>query len=195
MLQRQRMWFFFRQRIAGDNEFKRIPETTLFQQRQRESLCFVCYATQAEAFVAQRIQSIDHAGKWHRGIAGTLIVLSLKVRHRYFQRGGSDLSHRILQSLGDQVGDATYDNKVDQERLPSAYTVDVFANKSYKINDDVFFNLTLGITNLLNANFRTGGFEQLRFDRANFDKGYNLFPPKYFYAYGTNFFLMGALRF
>jgi hypothetical protein len=123
---------------------------------------------------------------------------SASVTVNYFDRNYVDANpyRRTVDAVyGDEQGSAIYDNKVDQERLPSAYTVDIFANKSFKVNETVFFNLTLGITNLLNASFRTGGYEQLRFDRADFDKGLNLFPPKYFYAYGTNFFVMGALRF
>ncbi|MBK9017165.1 MAG: TonB-dependent receptor [Saprospiraceae bacterium] len=123
---------------------------------------------------------------------------SASVTLNYFDRNYIDVNpyRRTTDAVfGDELGDATYNRKVDQERLPSAYTVDLFANKSWKINDDVFFNLTLGVTNLLNASFRTGGFEQLRFNRADFDNGIDVFAPKYFYAYGANFFLMGALRF
>ncbi len=123
---------------------------------------------------------------------------SASVTVNYFDRNYIDFNpyRRTAEAVvGDTQGSEIYDHKVDQERLPSAYTVDIFANKSFKVNDDVFFNLTLGITNLLNATMRTGGYEQLRFDRADFDKGYNVFPARYYYAFGTNFFVMGALRF
>ncbi len=123
---------------------------------------------------------------------------SASVTVNYFDRNYIDVNpyRRTADAVfGDQIGDANYNRKVDQERLPSAYTVDLFANKSYRVNKDVFFNLTLGVTNLLNATFRTGGFEQLRFDRADFDNGVDAFAPRYFYAFGANFFIMGALRF
>ncbi|MBK8563381.1 MAG: TonB-dependent receptor [Saprospiraceae bacterium] len=123
---------------------------------------------------------------------------SASITLNYFDRNYIDFNpyRRTAEAvIGDTQGSEIYNRKVDQERLPSAYTVDVFANKSFKVNDDVFFNLTLGITNLLNATLRTGGYEQLRFDRADFDHGYNVFPPRYFYAFGTNFFIMGALNF
>ncbi|MCC6724572.1 MAG: TonB-dependent receptor [Saprospiraceae bacterium] len=123
---------------------------------------------------------------------------SASVTVNYFDRNYVDVNpyRRTVDAVyGDVQGSEVYDKKVDQERLASAYTVDLFANKSFKVNDDVFFNLTFGVTNLLNASLRTGGYEQLRFDRGDFDKGINLFPPKYFYAFGTNFFIMGALRF
>ncbi|MBW7951594.1 MAG: hypothetical protein H3C56_03330 [Chitinophagaceae bacterium] len=52
----------------------------------------------------------------------------------------------------------------------------------------------LGINNLLNnKNIISGGFEQLRFDYA--DKNINKFPPKYYYAYGLNYFASVTFRF
>ena len=60
----------------------------------------------------------------------------------------------------------------------------------------MFFSFTAGVTNLLNATVIQGGFEQLRFEKADVQAtGINVFPPRYFYAYGTNFFVLGALRF
>ncbi|MFY7898990.1 MAG: TonB-dependent receptor, partial [Chitinophagaceae bacterium] len=82
---------------------------------------------------------------------------------------------------------------VNQTRLKGQATLDFFAGYSYKLprkkgakhNEFIVFNV--GINNILNnQNIITGGFEQLRFD---FDaKNVNRFPPKLFYAYGTNFF-------
>ncbi len=123
---------------------------------------------------------------------------SASITVNYFDRNYVDFNpyRRTAEGVyGEEQGSENYDRLVNQERLPSAYTVDIFANKSFKVNDDVFFNLTLGVTNLLNEIFRTGGYEQLRFDKADFNNGYDVFAPKYYYAFGTNFFLMGALRF
>ena len=100
------------------------------------------------------------------------------------------------QVIGLEQGSEFYDAIVNQTKAPDAVTVDLFAYKSFKINDDVFFYLTSGVTNLLNATVVTGGYEQLRFERQDVEQtGINVFPPRRFYAYGTNFFLMGALRF
>lgn len=123
---------------------------------------------------------------------------SASITVNYFDRNYIDVNpyRRTVDAVyGDELGSEIYDQKVDQEKLPSAYTVDLFANKSLKISDDMFFNLTLGVTNLLNATLRNGGFEQLRFNRADFENGVNVFAPKYYYAFGTNFFVMGAIRF
>lgn len=80
---------------------------------------------------------------------------------------------------------------VAQEKLPSAYTLDFFAYKSFKFRDH-FIYLTASVNNILNnQNFITGGFEQLRFDP---DRGPDFFAPKLYYAFGTNYFIGIALR-
>ncbi len=124
---------------------------------------------------------------------------SASVTVNYFDRNYLDFSpfRRTIDAVfGLEQGSPLYNSIVNQQKAPSSYTVDLFANKSFKVNDEgVFFNLTAGVTNLLNAEVVTGGFEQLRFDRNDFEEGVNVYPPKYWYAFGTNFFLMGALRF
>ena len=80
---------------------------------------------------------------------------------------------------------------VVQEKLASAYTLDFFAYKSFKIKD-YFMYVTLSANNLLNnKEFITGGYEQLRFDP---DRGPDYFAPRYYYAYGRNYFLGIAFK-
>ncbi len=81
---------------------------------------------------------------------------------------------------------------LSQEKLPSAVTLDFFGGKSFivKRNKETHHNtllfLNLGINNLLNnTNIFTGGFQQLRLNKENYD----VFGNKYFRAYGLNFFL------
>ena len=75
---------------------------------------------------------------------------------------------------------------LEQEEYASAYTVDLFAGKSFKVKGNMFIYLTLGVNNILNTqDFKTGGFEQLRFAG---DEDLDRFPSKYFYAYGRNYF-------
>jgi len=75
---------------------------------------------------------------------------------------------------------------VDQEKLPDAFTVDFSVGKSYRFKDGAFLRVNLNMGNILNnTNFRTGGFEQLRYDIEN--KNVDKFPPRYFYAYGLNY--------
>jgi hypothetical protein len=114
----------------------------------------------------------------------------------YFNRTYLDFSpeRRTEDAVfGLEEGDELYNSIVNQQKAPDAFSVDLFAFKSFKVSDGVFFSLTGGVTNLLNAEIVQGGYEQLRFERNAV--GLDVFPPRYFYAFGTNFFLMGALRF
>ena len=87
-----------------------------------------------------------------------------------------------------------------QQKLDDDYTVDFFGGWSWKLPKSIGFKkptylvFNLGINNLLNnKNIISGGFEQLRFDYA--DKNINKFPPKYYYAYGLNYFASVTFRF
>lgn len=83
---------------------------------------------------------------------------------------------------------------IDQEKLPDAFTVDFSVGKSHRFKDGAFLRVNLNVGNILNnTNFRTGGFEQLRFDFEN--KDVDRFPPRYFYAYGLNYNLNVAYVF
>jgi hypothetical protein len=75
-------------------------------------------------------------------------------------------------------------------KLPSDYLVDIFAGKSWKINN-IYINISLNISNVLNnKSFVTGGYEQYRFDSARPD----LFDPKVYYYNGFNYFLNLSVR-
>ena len=81
---------------------------------------------------------------------------------------------------------------ISQEKLPSDFTVDFFGGKSWKINN-IFLYLNVGINNILNnQDFKTGGYEQFRFDYQG--KNVDKFPSKYYYAYGTNYYISLSLR-
>jgi len=97
-------------------------------------------------------------------------------------------------------GSDQYHAIVDQEKVDGQFTVDLSGGKSWKLNNrfkslkkNTFLLLNVGITNLLNnRDFINGGFEQLRFDYFNKDQ--DKFAPKYFYSYGTTFFVSLTLR-
>ena len=90
---------------------------------------------------------------------------------------------------------------IDQTKFDSQYTLDFFGGYSWKLprryeiaKRSTFLVFNVGINNLLNnKDIQTGGFEQLRFDFTNRDV--NKFPPKFFYAYGLNYFASATLRF
>lgn len=88
-----------------------------------------------------------------------------------------------------------------QQQFPSQYTVDIFAGYSWKLprawsikKKPTFLVFNAGISNIANnQNIIAAGFEQLRFDYNTGDV--NMFPPKYSYSYGLNYFLNMTLRF
>jgi hypothetical protein len=90
---------------------------------------------------------------------------------------------------------------VDQTRLPSEYTVDVFAGYSWRMNNrfkslkkSTYLVFNMGVNNLLNnTGIISGGFEQLRFDFQNRD--INKFPPRRFFGFGLNYFASVGVRF
>lgn len=87
--------------------------------------------------------------------------------------------------------DIRFSELLYQEKLPSAYTVDLFGGKSWRINQ-YYIALNLSVNNLLNEqNFAFGGFEQFRYDPNDLGK----FPPKYFYLYGIQYFANLSFRF
>jgi hypothetical protein len=101
----------------------------------------------------------------------------------------SDSYHQTIEQIN------VFDEK-DTGFKADHFTVDLFAYKSFRINRGMFFTLTSGVTNLLGANIVQGGYEQLRYERADVERtGINVFPARYFYAFRTNFFILGALRF
>lgn len=92
-----------------------------------------------------------------------------------------------------EPGSVLWKEILHQERVPSAFTLDLFGGKSWRLNNGNFIYLTVGINNVLNnQNFITGGFEQLRFDYET--KDVSRFPPRYFYAFGTNYFVNLSYR-
>ncbi len=96
---------------------------------------------------------------------------------------------------------ALWHDILDQTKLSPQSTLDLFAGYSWLMNKKfksmskrTFLLFNLGVNNILNnTNIVSGGYEQLRFDYA--EKNVDKFPPKKFYAYGTNFQASIALRF
>ena len=110
----------------------------------------------------------------------------------YFDNRYLDFSpDKRIESTTQNIEADVLQDIVIQEKLASAYTLDLFAYKSFKI-DDYFLYITLSANNLLNnKDFITGGYEQLRFDP---ERGPDYFAPRYYYAYGRNYFLGLAFR-
>lgn len=90
---------------------------------------------------------------------------------------------------------------IDQQKSETQFTLDLFANKSWRVSDlvkgfrrNTFLVLNLGISNILNnQGMMVTGFEQLRFDYT--DKNPNKFPPRYYYGFGRTYFTSIIVRF
>ncbi len=89
------------------------------------------------------------------------------------------------------VTDPQWRQILDQEKLPAAYTIDLWGGKSWRIHGK-YLGFNLSVDNILNKkDVLTRGFEQLRFDDGNVDK----YPVKYMYMYGRTFMLNVYYRF
>ncbi len=113
----------------------------------------------------------------------------------YFRDRYIDFSperRRVLSvDLLDQ-GSEQWNSIIEQEQTDPQFTVDFFGGKSWKI-DDYFIYLNVGVSNLLNnTNFITGGYEQLRYNYE--EKDVSQFPNRYYYSFGTNFFVSVTFR-
>ena len=85
------------------------------------------------------------------------------------------------------------DDILSQEKLPTAFTVNLTAGKSWYI-DKYFLRIFASVNNVLdNQEAITGGYEQLRFDYENHDV--NKYPANYFYMYGRTYMLIITLSF
>jgi hypothetical protein len=120
----------------------------------------------------------------------------------YFRRAWLDFNpiRRTQEAIEDvEYGTKAWHDIVDQTELDDQFTLDFFGGYSYKlprtwVNRNVFLVFNAGVNNILNnKDMITGGYEQLRYDFLLNDT--EKFPPKYFYAYGINFFLSATLRF
>jgi hypothetical protein len=93
-----------------------------------------------------------------------------------------------------------FNDIIDQQKADGQFTMDLSGGKSWKLDEKIkeikrptFLLLNVGITNLLNnKKFITNGYEQLRFDF--YENNVGKFAPKYFYSYGTTFFVSLTLR-
>jgi hypothetical protein len=98
-------------------------------------------------------------------------------------------------------GSIAHEIVLRQEKLPSAFTIDIFAGKTFSLGSimkwlprKTFLSINAGVSNLLNRkDIRIRGNDQLRFDNESKDP--ELFPAKYTYGYGANYFVSCGLKF
>jgi hypothetical protein len=121
----------------------------------------------------------------------------------YFERNYISISpdQRSQDAIaGVSVGSEQYHAILDQPVLPSVFTMDVNAGASILLSKyakslprSSYLYINVGISNLLDTEVRTGGFEQARYDFENVNPG--KFANKYFYGFGRNFFINLSLKF
>ena len=90
-----------------------------------------------------------------------------------------------------EPGSDMWNQVVNQEKLNDAFTLDFFGRKTWRVKG-YYIYLNAGVNNILNnKDFVTGGYEQRRYDFQDNpqESNVNKFPPKYFYAYGINYFI------
>ncbi|MBL4704795.1 MAG: hypothetical protein JKY54_09755, partial [Flavobacteriales bacterium] len=90
------------------------------------------------------------------------------------------------------VTDPQWDETLDITELEGGYTVNVFGGKSWRLSSGKYLRLFMSVSNILNnTDFKTGGYEQLRYNPGEIGK----FPPKYGYMYGLTYFGMVTYQF
>lgn len=102
-------------------------------------------------------------------------------------RRTEDALSRYLITEADQ-----YNKVIEQQQLPGYATVNANIGKSFKVLKKYFLNVSLMANNILDTKTNiTSGYEQLRFDAAN----YNKFVNKYYYMTGLTYMAMLNLNF
>ncbi len=90
------------------------------------------------------------------------------------------------------VTDPQFAQITDQEKLPSYFTLNLNAGKSFRIMKKYFLNFNYSVNNLLNnKNILISGQEQLRWDQSNLYK----FPNRYIYMTGLTYMFSANFNF
>lgn len=83
------------------------------------------------------------------------------------------------------VNSEEYQYILGQEKLDDEVVVNLVGGYSYRIKHGQYIRLFVSVTNLLDVrDYRSGGFEQLRFSSEDIDR----FPSRYYYNYGRTYF-------
>ena len=87
-----------------------------------------------------------------------------------------------------------------QEKFSPAYTLSASIGKNWYIQRRYTLGFSLEVKNILNdQNIKTGGYEQMRVqwigEKSSNPTSYQKFPSKYFYMFGTTYYLNVYFRF
>ena len=152
-------------------------------------------------YFASGPQSVYTAGLTYRPGYNTRVGINVNYMDRNYVGINPERRTTLAVDMVDR-GSVQWDAIVDQEKMPSAFTVDVNAGKTWNsskwtkrvVKRGSTLALNVSVSNLLNnTDIKMIGYEQLRYDyRYN---NANKFPNKYTYAMGLNFFAGLSLRF
>ena len=85
-----------------------------------------------------------------------------------------------------------------QEKFDAAYTLNASIGKTWYISYDYMLGVNLQVKNILNnQSIKTGGYEQTRLSKQvdSSVTDYQPFDSKYFYMFGTTYYLNVYFRF
>ena len=90
-----------------------------------------------------------------------------------------------------------------QEKFDSAFVLNASLGKNWYIKRNYTLGFSLEVKNILNnQDIKTGGYEQMRLNKIKADESntslvtsYERFDPKYFYMFGTTYYLNVYFRF
>jgi hypothetical protein len=182
----------------GQNIYTNRPKGTTIQDNDASQLSEETTIYQTNFYQANGPQSAYSLGLSYRNPHYWFV----NINANYFANNYLQFNpmRRTTEAVANEDGTAAVEpgselwNKIiDQEKISDAFTLDLFGGKSWRVKNKYYIYFNAGVNNVLNnKNFKTGGYEQRRFDYL--DKDVDKFPPKYFYGYGINYFVSLGIR-
>ncbi len=106
--------------------------------------------------------------------------------------------YRTDEVLSSNMTEQEIENIRSQEKFNAAWVTNASVGKSWNIDKKYTLGMNLDVRNLLNnRNIKTGGYEQIRLLKNKEESivKYQPFDSKYFYMFGTTYYLNLYLRF
>jgi hypothetical protein len=184
----------------GDNKYTSRPTAEITEENRPELIQETELVYLKNFYVSGTPQTALSAGLNYRSPNYWFLNANINyINHFYLDPNPIRRTTQAIQGV--EPGSDEWKNILYQEKLPAAFTVDLFGGYSIKLNkyykkasSNTFVYFNIGVSNVLNnLKVITGGFEQMRFDFV--DKDVDRFPPRYFYNYGRNYFVNLTLKF
>lgn len=170
--------------MNGDHIFTSRPELLVFDKFSYSNTAHTVYLK--NFYVYGSPQRVAHGGlKYNFRKSGFVILSANAVDQQYIE---PNPLRRIPEAVRDiEPGSEQFASIINQEKLPSAFYLNLFMYKPLNWFGQKWF-LAFSVNNLLNKKYlRSGGFEQFRFDYETKDP--SVFPSKYYYLQGINYYV------